>query len=117
MISGKAGRMKGRQTSTSLMGKSGLKGELQDKRNQQGNLDKVLSVTGLNLGCLCKPTSASYFLPKPGLRLSDNKSVYFYYLSEIILRKTRKIISKSVNNSALGFKIELQFHGFFQSCI
>lgn len=69
------------------MDKSGHKGEMQGKRNQQANLNKVLSVTGLNLGCFCTPTAASLFLLKPGLRLSDNKSVCFYYLPEIILRQ------------------------------
>lgn len=68
------------------MDKSGHKGELQGKRNQQANLNEVLSVTVVNLGCLCIPTAASVFLLKPGIGLSDNNSDYFYYLPEIILR-------------------------------
>lgn len=72
------------------MDKSGHKGELQGKRNQQANLNEVLNVTVLSFGCLCVPTTASGFLLKPGIGLSDNKSDYFYYLPEIILRQTKK---------------------------
>lgn len=42
--------------------------KVQDKRNQQANLNKVLSVIGANLGSLFTPTPVSAFLRSEAVR-------------------------------------------------